>query len=469
MVDKEILEAITKIEERIKKLPQGYISKKIIKSECYYYHQWQEDGVKRSKYVSGEELEALVLAFEEKRNLQSRLFALRKGDIHYKSRYSLLRFNLMHKDTEVAEVIIDENCGRLTQVTKIYNARHFPMGTLEEDSFKRLAEWWDERSIPASRSGLKEALEKLDINSPRLLLTKCYGLSLSDQYWIKPIESNLSWKSVNFFENEFSEDLGELLFGKDKDNQNLNLSSPDSTSIGNLKKRWKIIDDQRILVKGGSNPYRQEPINEVVASKIMEYLNIPHIDYQMMFSLGYPYCECSDFIDINCDFVSAYQINQVLKKNNDESPYSHFLRCANSLGIPNVKEFLNQMIVIDFIIANEDRHFNNFGAIRNVDSLEFVSMAPIFDSGSCLGFDKIPEDIVKQNLVESKPFKKNPFEQLDLVDDYSFLKDKDLDQIPIIANNILIEYKDDRLDDKRIDAIVKSIRTRIDYLKEKIA
>ena len=33
MVDKEILEAITKIEERIKKLPKGYISKKALPSD----------------------------------------------------------------------------------------------------------------------------------------------------------------------------------------------------------------------------------------------------------------------------------------------------------------------------------------------------------------------------------------------------------------------------------------------------
>ena len=469
MVDKDVLEAIAIIEERLKKLPKGYISKKVIKGECYYYHQWQEDGVKRSKYVSGEELESLVLAFEEKRNLQSRLFVLRKGDINYKSRFSNLKFNLMHKDVEVAEIVIDENSGRITAVNKIYNARHFPLGTLDERSFKKLAEWWDERSIPASRSGLREALEKLDINSPRLLLTKCYGLSLSDQYWIKPVDSNLTYKTVNFFENEFSEDLGELLFGKDKDNHNLNLSSPDSTSVGNLKKRWKIIDEQRILVKGGSNPYRQEPVNEVVASKIMEYLNVPHTDYEMMFSIGYPYSECVDFIDVNSDFVSAYQINQYLKRNNNDSALTHFLRCAETLKISGAKKFINDMLIVDFIIANEDRHLNNFGAIRNVDTLEFVSMAPIFDSGSCLGFDKIPEDIVKQELVESKPFKKNPFEQLDLVDDFSILKNKDLDQIPKIAENILKEYKDERLDDKRISAIVKAVAQRITYLKRKIS
>jgi hypothetical protein len=48
-----------------------------------------------------------------------------------------------------------------------------------------LNEWWYGRSIPASRSGIREALEKLDVSHTEQLLAKCYGLSLLDQYWMK--------------------------------------------------------------------------------------------------------------------------------------------------------------------------------------------------------------------------------------------------------------------------------------------
>ena len=49
----------------------------------------------------------------------------------------------------------------------------------------------------------------------------------------------------------------EVLFGERKKKDALNFSSPDSTSDGNLKKRWKILDGKRCLIKGGSNPFRQ--------------------------------------------------------------------------------------------------------------------------------------------------------------------------------------------------------------------
>ncbi len=34
------------------------------------------------------------------------------------------------------------------------------------------------------------------------------------------------------------------------------------------------------------------------------------------------------------------------------------------------------MIVLDYLIANEDRHLNNFGVIRNAETLEWLGFAP---------------------------------------------------------------------------------------------
>lgn len=37
-----------------------------------------------------------------------------------------------------------------------------------------------------------------------------------------------------------------------------------------------IIDIERVLLKGGSQPFMQEPFNEVIASRIMVLLHIRH-------------------------------------------------------------------------------------------------------------------------------------------------------------------------------------------------
>lgn len=38
------------------------------------------------------------------------------------------------------------------------------------------------------------------------------------------------------------------------------------------------------------------------------------------------------------------------------------------------------MIIIDAVIGNGDRHAGNFGWLRNTDTGEYVSMAPLYDS-----------------------------------------------------------------------------------------
>ena len=79
------------------------------------------------------------------------------------------------------------------------------------------------------------------------------------------------------------------------------------------------------------------------------------------------------------------------------------------------------MIVIDYIIANEDRHFNNFGVLRNAETLEWIGFAPIYDSGSSLGYDKMASQIRSEKEVVCKPFKKPHAEQIKLVSDFSWI------------------------------------------------
>ncbi len=181
----------------------------------------------------------------------------------------------MHKNVAVADIEIDEALGGVTKIRNVKSKEHLPVGTMriqrDDKVVDRYAfnQWWTGRSIPASRVGISDALETLGIYNTKLLLTKCLGLSLSDHYWIKPYNKNILWEDVNFFDNDFSDDIGDVLFGMNDKNADFDFVSPDNTSDGNLQKRWKIIDGKRCLLKSGSTPFRQQPFNEVIATLIM--------------------------------------------------------------------------------------------------------------------------------------------------------------------------------------------------------
>lgn len=363
---------------------------------------------------------------------------------------------------------LDSATGLIRKTGALYSPEHLPPGIpVRHGTADRglLNEWWTDRSIPASRSGIREALETMGLLNTGALLVRCYGLSLSDQYWICPEDSGLTWDRINFFDHDFSDDIGDVLFGAEKKADRLDFSSPDNTSDGNLKKRWKIIDGTRCLVKGGSNPFRQQPFNEVIASEIMARLDIPHIPYTVTWSKGAPYSVCENFVTRDTELIPAWRILRTQKKNNSVSVYQHFINCCEALGINEPVPFLDRMLTLDYIIANEDRHFNNFGVLRDAETLRWLGFAPIYDSGSSLAYDKMPAQIRSGKEVVCKPFKNHHEEQLRLVSDLSWIDFDRLTDVPDLITDILsADGADEYVGKDRISAISDSVARRIQTL-----
>ena len=231
-------------------------------------------------------------------------------------------YTLMHRDVPVMELELDEY-SNIVSLGKIHHAEHLPLGTYNKIGVERKAlnRWWTKRSIPASRKGIRDVLEELELSSPQELIEKCFGLSLSDQYWISPTDNPLDWHQVNFFENAFSEDIGNILFGKGRSSDSASLVSPDNTANGNLKKKWKIIGGKRVLLKDSSTPYRQEAYNEVLASEIAKRLGISHVPYTLIPEYGEICSGCEDFITPKTDLVAAAQVMSAFKKRDEQSEY----------------------------------------------------------------------------------------------------------------------------------------------------
>jgi len=376
----------------------------------------------------------------------------------------------MHKSIPVAELMLDDKLGVILSVEDVYDPAHLPIGisvTEGKPDYAQMTKWWSRRSIPASRSGLRQLLEELNVPVVHTLVKECYGLSLSDQYWIKPENSDLIWEDINFFQNELSEDIGNLLFGGKTANGNPNLISPDATSDGCLKKRWKIIDGKRCLIKGGSSPFYQEPINEVIATEILKRLNIPHVSYKMIWDTNLPYSICEDFITPDTELVTAFQICETKPFNIENDIFDHYLDCCNTLGISGVTDSLDQMITLDFLIANPDRHFGNFGAVRNANTLEWLGPAPLYDNGTSLWCDTVNAFINPEANTESVTFRKYHREQLELVKSFDFFTAEALIGIENVAEEIL--EKSPYINEERRRFLCQALKRRVDLLTEHMA
>ncbi len=374
-------------------------------------------------------------------------------------------FTLMHKDVFVADIDISDN-GAVTGVKNIRVKEHMPYGTLLKDfvDVKAFGDWWSGRSIPASRSGIENVMTELGLDNISVLVRHSMGLSLSDHYWFRPRDSEVSWADVNFFDNDFSDDVGDLLFGNTFVSGDADLMSPDNTCDGVLRKRWKIMDGRRRLIKGGEPPYFQEPYNEVAASGIMDLLDIPHAEYSLMKVDGDVCCVCDDFVDDSIEFISASRVMKSVPKRNDRSSYDHYRSVCGIHGMDMVP-FIDKMLAVDHIIANHDRHFNNFGILRDSESLEWRGPAPIFDSGTSLGSDIPTERLPSGFADDSKPFAKTFSEQNKLISSLDWLNTEALGSIPSLLEDVFSPGNGWEFD-RRTECIVRAVESRIGSLIE---
>lgn len=299
-------------------------------------------------------------------------------------------YSLMHRDDPVCAISIDTVSGAILRVSKPVNPELLPLGGSIDSAM--LKKWWHRRAVPVGQGKIQRILEQMGIATPQEYLVKNLGLSLTDHYWIKPLDMELGWADINLFTNDFRDPVGDMQFGLELDVvQDLpaNAFFPSSSTQGDLTKKWIIADGKRCLVKGNHGGNSQESLNEIAATLLHQKQGrAPCVSYSTMW-LGdnqQIYCVCESFTSDEVELIPAIDIVDSKKKDNAMSMYEHFVHICTERGMDEgvVRTFLEYQILADFILTNTDRHLNNFGVLRNADTLEFIGMAPIFDSGNSM-------------------------------------------------------------------------------------
>lgn len=283
-----------------------------------------------------------------------------------------------------------------SEIVKINNEELLPLSLRKECTMEKLNEWLKRRSIPETREGLKEVKEEFGTG---WMINKNY-LSLSDQYWLK--KRTETWKKINYFSNNYSQDIGKMFFTPWQLNQNrFNSDSPDLTTGGVLRKRWAQNPDKTsYLLKAESKATHQEPLSEVLVSVLCEQLGIIQSAGYDLFIEGTTMCsKCENFITPDTDLVTADQIYFDEERKDNESVFDHLLRMCELYDIPDAEEYLKALVFIDKCSGNEDRTLSNIGFIRDINTMKFIGPAPLYDCANAYWNTKsVNNNVVKSNL-----------------------------------------------------------------------
>lgn len=281
---------------------------------------------------------------------------------------------LMNRDVPVCEVEYSLDLGSIREVGALHNPEWAPLCALAPDGSIARSEldyWWASRFVPAAR--FPRVLEQRPVF--RRLFEENRGLSLTDQYWMRTLGSNVPWREINFFTNPFDEAVGRELLGTMERSSVAGVASlamPSATANGMLRKYWRIAPDgTRQLCKASSAPLHREPANEYAATRLMELLLDPadYVRYAVEERTGEPWSVCDCFTDETHGYVPVANLFY-----GDPPLYGpDFLEALREFGaahaIDGFDEALDKMMTIDALLDNNDRHLGNFGVIRNVEKI----------------------------------------------------------------------------------------------------
>ncbi len=386
---------------------------------------------------------------------------------------------LMNKNTEVLVADYDDGLQVFTRIIEVKNINYAPYilkSFYMEDDFNNnpfrtnLSEWFKGRGIPSWRDKLDLLLHRLNIDTPSELLDKAFGLSLSDQYWIKPYESDIKYDDINFFDNDFdySEFLEASLSLNSKTiKKEASLKTPNNTTDGMLKKAWIIENGTRYLLKGGYKNEILQPFNEALATEICKRLGFNHVPYTLDIYKEMVVSKCPCFINKDTELITCYQIKNDMKRYDTEEDFEEYIKKLEENGIENAREKVENMYILDFIIMNEDRHLNNFGIIRDINTLKWLDVAPIFDNGMALNINYYDEEEVVISGHGRLFYEVKSFD--DIIKIVRNIKRIDISKLEDIVewfDDLLHKYQNvTKMSDRRINRICILLNRQINKLK----
>lgn len=293
----------------------------------------------------------------------------------------ILCYEIMHGEKKVAEI----NTGGEAH---ILNEKFLPYDLyLEEDvdfdtllnNIDNFYHWCASRVLSLDRQYAKEILNSIGMaqamtDRDRAKISLSYHcVSLTDIYWVKKREEDISYAKINLYDHSLNEAVVELsLRGRSMTVTNQELAQDLSTK-GCFPKAWIRKDKDFILLKDGGEDVVQK---ELLASRLCQCFGFKQVKYKEAFYDGQKVTQSRIVTTKERSIVSKMAF-EIYAENHDLNVLEECLRID--------KETYYGMNILDYLVGNVDRHPENWGMLVDNETNDYISLYPIMDFNQSFG------------------------------------------------------------------------------------
>lgn len=368
-------------------------------------------------------------------------------------------YELMHKDKKVGLINLDVT-GNVMNYVPIHGEYGPFLGNADLNKIKI---WWSQRSVPGSRKIMEEVIKKAGCMNSSEYLAKNMALSMTDSYWLCPIDYNFSWEDVKL-RNQLGVNKGILPY------HNASSYDPNASLGGQMEKYWDLNGDVPVLVKTSLIHKGQQGVNEAFATILhrRQKSSIPYVQYSVeRLNDEQTQCFCDEFTSDGRELINAYEIVESQKTSNSLSVYDSYIKICSKNGIDRevIQQFMDYQTLTDFIISNDDEHLLNFGILRDSETFKLLGPAPIFDSGNSMFFSEYKDEAYTRTEILERTitsFYKSEDKMLSKVKDKDVVK---IDLLPTIDETFEF-YVDNGIPEKKASFIAKCYGVKLEMVKD---
>lgn len=278
-----------------------------------------------------------------------------------------MSYILLNKDKVIATFELEISDLQISSTLSCSEPELMPMG------FTTIEAWIENRKAHKHNAHLKELMEMCGCATTEGFIRVTHAASINDTFWIKQEDEAIEWKDVSFYTNEFDENVSKMAFeGLGLYGEKFSSTSPEFSTEGSFKKCWRREDNVIYLYKRGTDGASNaglEPYCEMLASEVAEKICTDSVKYDLTRLHKQLASRCRLFTDEKYGYVPYRRISSKSQPQDILSFYQKY----------NSEQQAREMIVLDALTFNVDRHLGNHGVIIDNDTNEIVKMAPVFD------------------------------------------------------------------------------------------